>query len=348
MLKIALVTLGDPQRLTGGYLYHLRVAELAPRHGAQIDFVSFPDRAFPLPLAWGGRVLQQVKALRARAILLDSICAGYLAPWLWLRPPKIPILAILHQGPGGIGQSWLRSRLQAGLDRLAYSKVSGFLVASQSLRDELPFPSHKMQVMAPGCDVSSAPSATVVDLRLGRQAAILCVANWARMKDIVSLLEAFDGLPEGLATLHLVGDEEADPPYRQSVLQRLQGLSHRVVRHGKKTRDEVAVLYGSADFLVLNSLRETYGTVYGEAMAKGLPVVGWRAGNLPHLARHEVEGLIVEPGDIGGLREALSRLATDLELRQRLGSAAQTRAAELPTWDQTTSSIVQAIREQLT
>lgn len=340
--------MGDPQRLTGGYLYHLRVAELAPGHGAHVDFVSFPDVAFPLPLAWGGKVLHEVEKLESNAILLDSICAAYLAPWLWLRPPRIPVLAILHQGPGGIGQSWLRSQLQAVLDRWAYAKVGRFLVASQSLCDELPFPRHKMQVVAPGCDVSSAPAAATVDLRLGRRTAILCVANWARMKDIVSLLVAFAGLPEGLATLHLVGDEEADPPYAREVLRCLKELSSRVVRHGKKSRDEVATLYRSADFFVLSSLRETYGTVYGEAMACGLPVVGWRAGNLPHLARHEVEGLMAEPGDIEGLRQALERLSLDLDLRTRLGQAARVRASDLPTWGQTTGAIVQAIRGQLT
>ena len=58
----------------------------------------------------------------------------------------------------------------------------------------------------------------------------------------------------------------------------------------------MAALYRDADVFVLPSLREPYGTVYGEAMAAGLPVVGWRAGNLPHLAGHGREGLLVEPG----------------------------------------------------
>ena len=73
----------------------------------------------------------------------------------------------------------------------------------------------------------------------------------------------------------------------------------------------MAGLYRAADAFVLASVREPYGTVYGEAMAAGLPVVGWRAGNLPHLARHGEEGLIVDPGDVAGLTAALRRLAYD-------------------------------------
>jgi len=66
---------------------------------------------------------------------------------------------------------------------------------------------------------------------------------------------------------------------------------------------------------VLPSWREPYGTVYGEALAAGLPVVGWRAGNLPHLVSDGVEGVVLDPGDIPTLAAALDRLATGYRLR---------------------------------
>ena len=43
----------------------------------------------------------------------------------------------------------------------------------------------------------------------------------------------------------------------------------------------------------------------------GLPVVGWRAGNLPYLAEDEREGLLLELGDVEALSQALLRLARD-------------------------------------
>ena len=46
---------------------------------------------------------------------------------------------------------------------------------------------------------------------------------------------------------------------------------------------------------------DAYGTAWAEAMAVGLPVVGWRAGNLPRLAEHGREALMAEPGDLAGL-----------------------------------------------
>ena len=110
---------------------------------------------------------------------------------------------------------------------------------------------------------------------------------------------------------------------------------------------EVAALYVAADAFVLPSLKEPYGTVYGEAMAFGLPVVGWRAGNLPYLADHEREGLLIAPGDLAGLAAALRRLADDPGLRERLGAAARQRALSRPTWDQVAALFFDQLREVL-
>jgi glycosyltransferase involved in cell wall biosynthesis len=117
------------------------------------------------------------------------------------------------------------------------------------------------------------------------------------------------------------------------------------VVHGPVSVGEVAALYAAADAFVLPSLKEPYGTVYGEAMAFGLPVVGWRAGNLPYLAEHEREGLLIPPRDIKALSAALQRLANDADLRARLGSAAKVRALARPTWDEVAGLFFDRLRE---
>jgi glycosyltransferase involved in cell wall biosynthesis len=112
-----------------------------------------------------------------------------------------------------------------------------------------------------------------------------------------------------------------------------------VVVHGHLPVAEVAALYAAADAFALASWREPYGTVYGEAMAAGLPVVGYATGNLPHLARDGEEGLIVPPGDVPALAAALHRLADDRALRNRLGLAAAERATTFPTWAETAAQL---------
>src|SRR5215212_552354 len=100
MLAVSLVTLGSPSQLTGGYLYHQRMADAGPAHGARVDFVSLPQRRFPLPALWGRSVIAQ--AAGADVLLVDSIAAAFVAPMLRLRRPAVPIVAVVHQTFGGI------------------------------------------------------------------------------------------------------------------------------------------------------------------------------------------------------------------------------------------------------
>jgi glycosyltransferase involved in cell wall biosynthesis len=194
--------------------------------------------------------------------------------------------------------------------------------------------------------VAPAPPGAGTDLRDGRRAAFLCVANWLALKGIVELLEALARLPGDAGVLHLAGDERMATAYGARVEERLArpDLAGRVVRHGPLPAERVAALYSSADVFVLPSLRESYGTVWGEAAAFGLPVVGWRAANLARLVDHGREGLMAPPGDVGALSRALLDLAVDERLRLRLGQAARERALGHPTWDESAAAFFEAIR----
>jgi glycosyltransferase involved in cell wall biosynthesis len=346
MLSISLITLGDPQQLTGGYLYHRRMAEAAPAHDARVRFVSLPALPFPAPAAYAGSVLRQACSPGTELIVLDSIAAAFLAPQLALRSPEVPLVAILHQPPGGIDHVWPRARIQAALDRIAYRRAAVLVLASAALAPELPANLHaRAVVVPPGRDPGPAP-AVVGDLRRGRRAALLCVGNWVPRKGLIELLTAVAALPADAVTLHLAGRDDVDRRYATRVRARLADpdLASRVVLHGPLDPSQVSALYHGADVFVLPSVREPYGTAYGEAMAAGLPVVGWRAGNLQHLATHGQEGLVLPPGDICGLTAALRQLADDEPYRRRLGEAARQRAAALPTWKESADRLFATLR----
>jgi glycosyltransferase involved in cell wall biosynthesis len=349
-LVLPLITLGDPRRLSGGYLYHLRMAEAAPAHKAQIRFLSFPEWPFPLAALRGPAMLRRAEEGGAGAVLLDSIAAAFAGPALTMRRLGVPLIGVLHQPPGGIDHPAVRALAQAPLDRLALRRADVLLAASDHLAEQLVeagLAEPRIRVVPPGRDVAAPPAGPLEDLRHGRGAAFLSVANWLPRKGVLELLEAFARLPADAGTLHLAGDESADAMYAARVRARLADadLVGRVVRHGPRTATDVAALYAAADVFVLPASREPYGTVWGEAMAFGLPVVGWRAGNLPHLAEDGSEGLLVEPGDVDALAQALTRLVLDGDLRTSLGAAAKRRALERPTWDASAELFFAAIRE---
>jgi glycosyltransferase involved in cell wall biosynthesis len=351
-LVLPLITLGDPGRLSGGYLYHLRMADAAPAHEARIVFLSLPEWPFPLAALRGGVVLRRSEGLRASALLVDSIAAAFVAPALATRRHGVPVIAVLHQPPGGIDHGVVRARAQAPLDRLALRRADLLIAASDHLAEQLveaAFARSRIRVVPPGRDVAPPPPGPAQDLRHGRRAAFLAVANWLPRKGILELLEAFARLPADAATLHLAGDESADARHATQVHSRLgeADLAGRVVAHGPLSREDVAGLYRAADAFVLPATREPYGTVWGEAMAFGLPVVGWRAGNLPFLAEHEREGLLLEPGDVEALSRTMLQLAIDSDLRARLGAAAKRRALGRPTWQTSAERFFAVIREFL-
>src|ERR687883_1246461 len=122
-LVAALLTLGDPNTLSGGYLFHRRLADLAPEEEARLAFASFPVRPFPLAIADAPRVFRLPQVLAADVLVLDSIAAAFAGPFLSLRPPRAPLVGMLHQPPGGIDYGPPRSSLQAVLDRLAYRRA---------------------------------------------------------------------------------------------------------------------------------------------------------------------------------------------------------------------------------
>lgn len=341
------MTLGDPNQQTGGYRYHRIMAAAALDHGSELRFASI--RALPWPLSAAPAYSVVRAAAHDDAILLDSIAATFAAPWL-ARVRK-PVVAVVHQPPGGMDHGGVRRMAQRALDRRAYRWASGFIAASESLVDDMRaegVPADRIRFVPPGCDVPVAEGPPL-DMRRGRASSVLCVANWTPRKGILGLLDAFATLPSDAATLWLAGATDTDRRYAERVRARIAApdLAERVVAAGAVPVEEVGRLYRSADVFALCSFVDPYGTAWAEAIAAGLPVVGWRTANLPKLADHGREALMAEPGDQGALAEALRTITTDATVRERLAAGARRRAETLPTWRDSAEMFFTAIRDLL-
>ena len=323
----------------------------------EVEFVSIPDLPLPWSVMTGPLWLRQPALQRADALVLDSIAAAPAAPWL--ARLRMPVLGMLHQPLGGMDTGRLGRSLRAPFDRWAYRRAQLLMVASEWLAEQLVaagIPRARLLVVPPGKDPDAAgpgltddETATAAEFRQHRRMAALCVANWLPRKGILELLEAVARLPDELLTLHLVGVTATAGPYAARVWRRLAqpDLRGRVVVHGVISATSVARMYRRVDVFVLPSFEEPYGTVWGEAMAAGLPVLGWRAGNLPFLADHEREGLLAPVGNVPALSRALQLMALEPGLRGTMGRAARERAASRPTWDDTADLFFTAVAQVL-
>lgn len=151
------------------------------------------------------------------------------------------------------------------------------------------------------------------------------VGRLAPQKRAELVVEAFGRLRQPAALL-VVGDG----PDRELVDATVAAspVRDRIVRHGFVEHERVPAVLRSLDVLVLPSAYEELGSVLVEALAVGLPVVATNVGGIPEVVRHEVTGLLVEPGDVQGIAEAVDRVLGDPELAKRLSRNALERAQD--------------------
>lgn len=90
--------------------------------------------------------------------------------------------------------------------------------------------------------------------------------------------------------------------------------------------DQRQAQFQQADVLALPSYSEGQPMSLIEAMQAGLAVVATRVGGIPDTVTDGVEGLLVPPGDVPALAQALCRLAADPGLRHELGQGGRVRA----------------------
>jgi glycosyltransferase involved in cell wall biosynthesis len=84
----------------------------------------------------------------------------------------------------------------------------------------------------------------------------------------------------------------------------------------------------SLDVFLLPSLAEGTPNSIIEAMSHGLPIIASAVGGIPDLLSDD-SGILVQPGDDEALAQAMERLASDPDLRARMGGAARERYLNL-------------------
>jgi glycosyltransferase involved in cell wall biosynthesis len=111
---------------------------------------------------------------------------------------------------------------------------------------------------------------------------------------------------------------------------------------------DVAGVWQRSDISVLPARsREGMPRALLEAAASARPLVVTDVPGCRHFVRHDIDGLIVPPGDAEALSQALEKLARDRNLRTRLGAAARARFLSGFTTEQVVADLEAAYRKML-
>lgn len=158
---------------------------------------------------------------------------------------------------------------------------------------------------------------------------IVFLGRIGKRKGVFDLLEACAELaPEHQEKSELILAGIGEIEEASNLVEKLY-LKQHITFAGWVDPDGRSELLSNADVFVLPSYNEGLPMALLEAMSWGLPVVTTPVGGIPELVTHQENGLLVNPGDVEQLAEALKLLITNESRRLELGKAARRRVTPL-------------------
>lgn len=232
-----------------------------------------------------------------------------------LRRGKAPVITMLHLEPRNFF-----SEIEIELTKKALRTSSLITVLLPSYINEVNRFYSKTPVLAiPNAIPSYIKAATLQETK------IICIGRVATQKRIELLLSAFalikDEIPEWY--IEHWGEIDVEPEYYESLLQLSNslGVGQRFSFCGPTNNIE-EVLEGASIF-AFPSAFEGFPLALGEAMSKGLPVIGCRdCSGTNEIIEDKVNGILTEPTP-EKFSIALKLLAKDSLLRLKLGGRAR-------------------------
>ncbi|MFL6857631.1 MAG: glycosyltransferase family 4 protein [Allosphingosinicella sp.] len=318
------------------------VSELAAR-GHDVTVLSYDPRDepvfYPLPVSvrqrkigvgkgsrrtTAGEMLARARRLRkeiadlAPDVVIGFMHSAYVPLVAAMARTGIPLVASEHI----VFDHYDGRLLEKTLVCLAGLASTRMTIISDAVRDSFPGALQSKMTVIPN-PVSVNPVARADPAGGGAQSkTILCVGRLEPQKDHGTLIEAFGRLAPDFPDWHLRIIGEGGE--RQRLEQRLDGLglAGRVAIPGREP--DIEREYAAAQIFVMPSLYESFGLATAEALAHGLPVIGFAdCPGTNELVRDQVNGLLVAGEDrVAALAAALRELIESEALRVRLGDAA--------------------------
>lgn len=212
------------------------------------------------------------------------------------------------------------------LDSIIMKKFNALVAISSEIKEEmikLGVNESKIKVITNGIDYIELKNAsTKIEARKKLEVnesdfIIGSVASLTPEKGHRDLLKAF-------STIHLIVPQAklvfiGEGPERKELQNYAltNGLAKKVLIMG--SRDDVRDLYKGFDVFFLASYQEGLPMALLEAMASGVPVIATAVGAIPEVIQNKENGIIVRPGNIVEMIQAIKIMFSEEKLRNLMG-----------------------------
>ncbi len=221
---------------------------------------------------------------------------------------------------------------EKALINLMVNKAKKVIVVSHSikkdLQDILKCPEEKIKVIYSGFDrrMFEEPGVNrkkILDKYSIKDKYILFLGTLEPLKNLNRLFEAFRIFKEKSKKDKLVGDYKLVMAGKRGWLAKEYkqiakdlGLGKEVVFTGYVIGDDLVPLFKNADFLILPSLYEGFGTTVLEAFATETPAIVSNVSSIPEIAGEAAK--MINPMDVSGMAEAMLEMAKNENLKKEL------------------------------
>ena len=340
--RTVILLIDDLQEWTGTEVHLLRLLKnldpkrlrcliaVVGRAGLASQFVAQGIPVEPLEIyrtlapsgVWGvAKIVRLLRQERASLLVTYHTAADLLGPMAGLVA-RCPVISCRRDE--GFTKRPIHVTLQRPLNRLLRGMISNSYKVVRAVQKIEGYPSHFNRVIHNGEDLQRF-SPGLEDLRkkldLSRGTCVItCVGLLSPIKDHLSQLAAMEQVlrQQQDCCLLIVGDG----PEREALQQQARPLGDRVRFLG--FQEHIPSILRASDIFLQTSLSEGFSNAILQAMACALPVVVTAVGGNPELVDDHCS-ILVPPGDVGAIADALIQLVEDRPLRRKIGRAGRQR-----------------------
>lgn len=213
-----------------------------------------------------------------------------------------------------------------------WKKAERVVANSHGLREMAlqTLPGHPIRVIYNGIDTDLFKPGPHLNNPSNGHMRLMCVSRLIDRKGLDYLFQALAEMNDPRVRLDIVGTGGREQRLKAKI--RELGLETQVRFSGYKSALEVAEHYHQADIFILPSLSESLAMVLLEAMSCGLPIIASDVGGIPEVVADGENGLLIPPGNVNAIIEAIHRLTNDSLLRSRISQNNPIKIQEQFTW----------------